>query len=242
MKRQQIESVDRDRRMQVFLAQARGVVRNGDLFRQSVDRALQILTNRNGVNGVTMNDELVNTLEAVTTAMESLGISYAATGSVASSIHGEPHSTIDADLILVASAEHAKELSLRLSPRFYAPDDMLMQASRDGTMANVVDNRNGLKIDLSFVAGDVYLHRVMSRREKQRIGSSTQSFWLVTAEDVILMKLLWRVESQSSKQWNDALGVVQVRGNKLDWRYLRETAGQLGLTDDLIRLRDEGGV
>ncbi len=225
----------------MFLAQARGAVRNGDLFRQSVDWALQILSDRRGGGGVTMNDELVNTLESVTIAMESIGIAYAIAGSVASSVHGEPHSTVDADLIVVASAEHAKALSDQLSPRFYAPEDMLIQASQDGVMANVVDNRNGLKIDLTFLTDDVFLKRVMARREQRQIGSS-QPFWLVTAEDVILMKLQWRVASQSSKQWNDALGVVQVQGNRLDWQYLRTTAEQVGLLDDLIRLRDEGGV
>ena len=120
--------------------------------------------------------------------------------------------------------------------------DMLAQAARTSTMANIVDNRQGLKIDLSFVGDDGYLRGVIGRRVRNPIGASQPEFWFVTAEDVILMKLLWRKDSQSTKQWNDALGVVRVRGARLDWKYLHEQAGVIDVADQLTQLRDDGGV
>ena len=64
----------------------------------------------------------------------------------------------------------------------------------------------------------------------------------MTAEDVILMKLLWRKDTQSQKQWDNALGVAKVKGARMDWKYLFGQAGQLGVKEDLVRLRDEAGI
>ncbi len=237
------QDVHRDRRMQVFLTQARGPVRNGNLLRQAVDRALRMTALRNeGMEGKLMDDALVDTLKLVTDGLDELGITYAVTGSVASSLHGEIHSTIDADLILIASPENAAQLSDLLGPRFYAPGDMLADAARNRTMTNVVDNLQGFKVDLSFVGDDPYLRQVLRRRVRRPIGDGQPEFWFVTPEDVILMKLIWRKDSQSSKQWNDALSVVTVHGARLDWRYLFQEARGLNLVEDLTALRDEGGV
>ena len=41
--------------------------------------------------------------------------------------------------------------------------------------------------------------------------------------------------SQSEKQWQDVLGVLEVQGERLDFDYMREWAGALKLRDDLIK-------
>ena len=97
-------------------------------------------------------------------------------------------------------------------------------------------------MDLSFVGSDPYLRQALARRVRRTIGSAEPEFWFVTAEDVILMKLLWRKDTQSTKQWDNALGVARVRGARMDWKYLFENAKSLGVEDDLIRLRDEAGI
>jgi hypothetical protein len=64
----------------------------------------------------------------------------------------------------------------------------------------------------------------------------------VTPEDIILMKLLWRRESRSEKQWRDALGVAKVQGTRMDWNYLWDQAEHLQIKHDLTQLRDEAGI
>ena len=229
--------------MQVHLAEARGPVRNGDLLRQAVDRSLDIHMARVGEAGVrAMDDALIDMLCSICDALEKLDIPYAITGSVASSVHGEPFSSLDAGLILAASAGEAKTLSTEVSPRFYAPEDMLTEAATSFSFVNVVDNRTTLKVDLSFVGTDRFLRQALDRRVRTRIGSHPREFWFVTAEDVILMKLVWRKETRWQKQWENALGVVRVKTVSLDWKYLFEQARSLGIEDDLIKLRDETGV
>ena len=56
------------------------------------------------------------------------------------------------------------------------------------------------------------------------------------------MKLLWRKDTRSAKQWDNALGVAAVKGARMDWEYLFRQAETLGLTKDLTELRDAGGV
>lgn len=233
----------KDRWLQVFLTQARGKKRNGDLLRQAVDRSLSIVAARTQASETaSMDDALIQTLLEVTAVLERLCIPYAVTGSVASSIHGEVFQSMDADVILLASSRDASQIASSLGPRFYAPVDMLSEAAATRTFANVIDNRTGLKVDLSFISEDPYLHRVLERRIRSTIGSHPAEFWFVTPEDIILMKLIWRKDTRSAKQWENALGVVRVRGARMDWAYLRRETEAQGLLDDLIRLRDEAGV
>ncbi len=233
----------RDRILQVSLAQARGPVRNGDLLIDAVDTILMMRVGQgNAPGGTVMDKALIETLSAVAHALEEAGARYAVTGSIASSLHGEPHASLDVDFLVDASVEQARRLAQRLSPRFYAPEDVLTSAARERSFMNVVDNRTSLKADLSFTDQGGYLAEALGRRTKARIGSTPGEFWFVTAEDVILMKLLWRKDTRSVKQWENALGVARVKGARMDWKYLFEQARRLGVEDDLVQLRDEAGI
>ena len=233
----------RDRTMQVFYAQARGWKRYGDLLRCAVRTALAIQARReHGQEDIHMQDPLGEALDRVTQALEACGIDYAVTGSVATSVHGEPFSSLDVDLVVAGDATRAAKLAESLSPEFYAPADMLTDAAERSAFVNVVDNKSGLKVDFSFIGSDPYLRQALARRVRRTIGSAEPEFWFVTAEDVILMKLLWRKDTQSTKQWDNALGVARVRGARMDWKYLFENAKSLGVEDDLIRLRDEADI
>ncbi len=189
-----------------------------------------------------MDDALIDMLTVVCDGLERLSIRYAVRGSVASSVHGEPFSSLDADLIVLASAGDAARLSAELSPRFYAPEDMLTEGARSCSFVNVVDNRTSLKVDLSLIGSNSFLKLALERRMRTRIGSHPREFWFVTLEDVILMKLLWRKDTQSAKQWENALSVARVQGARMDWKYLFEQARALGIEDDLVKLRDEAGI
>ena len=233
----------RDRWMQVFLAQARGSVRNGDLLRAAYARALQQVAIRNAIEvSSSMTDPLIETLTVVTDNLDSLEIPYAITGSVASSAHGEPFQSMDVDLILAALPTRTAALSRNLSPRFYAPDDVLVEASRKGGFINVIDGQTGMKIDLSFVGNDAFLQQCLGGRVRERIGSHPREFWFVTPENIILMKLAWRKDTKSAKQWENALGVARYKGTRMDWKYLFEQARILNLEQDLVKLRDEAGI
>jgi hypothetical protein len=60
--------------------------------------------------------------------------------------------------------------------------------------------------------------------------------WIVTAEDVLLHKLVWNRISPSDRQLGDAAGVLAVQADALDKEYLRMWAKELQVAEELERL------
>lgn len=188
------------------------------------------------------DDPLVDVLRATVEALENAGISYAVTGSVAGSIHGEPIQSLDVEIVLRMTPEQARQVATTLPQRFFRSAEHLEKIARKGGIANLIDTDSSLKVDLSVLPVGEFYDSVLSRRALLNYGPDAPCFYTVTAEDIILMKLDWRRDSKSQKQWDNALGVVRVQGARLDWKYLFEYARKLELEEDLIALRDEGGV
>lgn len=183
-----------------------------------------------------------DSINIVTNALQSERVVYAVTGSIASSIHGEPLTSLDVGIVVRMTPEQAAGLAKRLGARFYADVDMLRKAAVENSMANLLDQENGLKFDISVLDDTLYHRQVLQRRVEMPLPGFNRTFWVVTPEDIILMKLIWRRKTQSQKQWDNALGVVRVKGNTLDWAYLRDWAGQLDVERDLDALAREAGI
>lgn len=190
-----------------------------------------------------MADDILSEVLAVTVnALDAQGIEYAVTGSVASSVHGEPFASMDVDIAVRMTVEQARQLAQTLPRRFYRSDEAMIEAARNGTMTNLVDTETNLKVDLCVLLPSRFHDSVFARRVRRPLLHDEPTFHFVSAEDVILMKLLWRKDSRSQKQWDNALSVVRVQGARLDWKYLFDQARELDLVADLTALRDEGGV
>ena len=85
----------------------------------------------------------------------------------------------------------------------------------------------------------------MARRQVLPVpGEPGTTLHVASAEDTILQKLLWYQEGHgvSSQQWNDILGVLKVQGARLDFRYLEEWAGRIGVESLLRRAYEDAGV
>lgn len=190
-----------------------------------------------------MTENPMNALiAAVTACLEDAGVAYAITGSVASSIHGEPVTSLDVDIVVVMTPGQAAEIAERLPPPLYIDQEQLRAAAFQAGMSNLYDLETGLKIDISVLEDDAYSNAIMSRRVQVRSEEGQRPFWVVSAEDVILMKLVRRRDSRSSKQWANALSVARVQGGRLDWGYLRAWAAKLSIESDLQSLMEEAGI
>ena len=102
---------------------------------------------------------------------------------------------------------------------------------------NIIDLKDGWKVDLIFLKEDEYSHESFSRRQDSSLlGINVK---ILAPEDVILSKLIWSKMSQLERQWHDALGVAVVQWKELDQNYLSEWAKKLDVADLLAKILRE---
>jgi hypothetical protein len=105
----------------------------------------------------------------------------------------------------------------------------------------VIHFESGLKIDL-FVASrhplgsDQLAHRHLETTVL--LGGEPIEVSVISAEDILLAKLLWYQEggNVSERQWNDLLNLVLVQGDRLDRQYLGVQGKRLGVSQLLVLL------
>ena len=168
-------------------------------------------------------------LKKIIQALEKNHIEYMITGSIASSLHGEPRSTHDIDLIVAIKKSDVHKLtSLFHPPHFYLDQDSIFTAIENKDMFNLIDAQEGGKIDFWMLKNDPFDRSRFSRRKKEKILGFYMN--VSTAEDIILAKLRWaKLSGGSEKQFTDALRVYEVQSKKLDMDYLETWVKKLEL-------------
>lgn len=167
--------------------------------------------------------------------LDDLRIPYALGGSMASSLLGEPRSTVDVDMAVRLDGVAGEALLERVGAAFYVPVDSAREAIRGHSSFNLVDTATALKVDL-FVVGDGLLDRMqIERRVLVSIPGSRNGIWVTAAEDQVLRKLDWFRQggSMSDRQWRDVVGILRIHGQSMDIDYLRTSASEIGLTDQV---------
>lgn len=178
----------------------------------------------------------------VAAALDACGVGYVVGGSLASSISGEPRSTLDVDLVVALDEAGIERLVALLGDEFYVDPASLRRAVRDRSSASLIHLQSSTNVDL-FIAGGTPLDEIqMRRRQRVQIGSDPDRFlYVYTAEDILLQKLRWYMMGgcDSDRQWRDVLGIILVQGTTLDESYLRRGAETFGVSDLLHRALEE---
>ena len=175
---------------------------------------------------------------SVARALEQCGLRYVVGGSLASSVSGEPRSTLDVDLVVAIHAADVEPLLAALGDDFHADAEAVHRAVRRRSSVNVFHQATSTKVDLFVLGGSPLDEQALERRVRLRVAADPERFlYVYTPEDILLQKLRWyRLGGEASdRQWRDVLGIVTVQDRGLDEEYLRRGADLLAVTDLLER-------
>jgi hypothetical protein len=189
---------------------------------------------------VTASD-LVAALLPVVELLESLGVRYYVGGSLASSIHGVPRASIDADVVAELEASHVGPFVGGLQAGYYVDEGRVRAAVDTRRSFNVIHLETMFKIDVFASKRRPFEGEAFRRARPEPLEDreAARRFQVASAEDTILAKLEWfRAGNEiSERQWTDIVGVLKTAGPLLDQEYLTRWASALGVLDLLEKAR-----
>jgi hypothetical protein len=174
----------------------------------------------------------------VVSTLDAAGIQYMVTGSIASSLQGEPRLTHDLDFVVaIAPGQVPALLQAFPAPEYYVSATAVDEALKINGMFNVLHVEEGDKVDFWILTSDPFDRSRFERRYEEVVFGI--SLKVSRPEDTILMKLRWSdMSGGSEKHFQDALHVYEVQAEYLDLAYMDRWAERLGVADDWNRLRD----
>lgn len=142
--------------------------------------------------------------------LEAAGINYMITGSVASSIYGEPRNTLDIDLVVLLQPGQIQKLQ-QLFPEenFYLPpSDVLAVESRRNARGhfNIIHHNTGMKADVYLSRNHPSLGWALAHT--RRIPTPDCEITVAPPEYVILHKLEFYRESGHQRHLRDIAGII----------------------------------
>jgi hypothetical protein len=178
-------------------------------------------------------------LSRVTRALDDLGIDYMVTGSIASSLQGEPRLTHDIDLVVALTPADADRLIAAFpESEFYLSAQAVREAIDQRRMFNLLHFESGDKVDFWLLKDHPFdISRFARKRQETVLGNVLK---VSRPEDTILAKLRWAKQSGGSdKQFTDVLRVYEIQFPLLDMTYLDDWANRLDVVDLWARVKSE---
>ena len=161
------------------------------------------------------------------------------TGSIVSSMQGEPRATHDVDVLININPSVIPLLTSAFEPpQYYISKEAIEEAFAYKSMFNLLDTTEGDKVDFWILTDDAFDKSRFQRRQEEKLPGLNMN--ISTPEDTILMKMKWtQISGGSEKQFTDALRVYEVQYAALDFNYLDKWVAYLQVKDIWTRLKNE---
>ena len=193
-----------------------------------------------------ISSDVLAALSPVADALEALGARYYVGGSLASSVHGVPRASIDADVVTDLGADQVGAFVARLQAAYYVDETRARAAIQARRSFNLIHLATMFKVDMFVSKGRPFDLEALRRASLEPLIDSPDArrFFVATPEDTILAKLEWfRAGGEASeRQWTDVVGLLKTGRGRVARDYLERWAAATGVTDLLERaFRDASG-
>lgn len=170
-------------------------------------------------------------LKSLLSVLNETNIDYMVTGSIVSSLQGEPRATHDVDIVINIPIPTIPLLIKAFPPpQYYLSENSIIEAIENESMFNLLDTTEGDKIDFWILTNEPFDKSRFERKYEESVFGFKMK--ISQPEDTILAKLKWaKLSGGSEKQFTDALRVYEVQYGKLDLNYLQNWIEQLQLNE-----------
>jgi predicted nucleotidyltransferase len=170
--------------------------------------------------------EEIKLIKKIANRMESAGIEYMMTGSMAQALYSRPRMTRDIDIVVQIFPSGIEDVVNLFKDEFYIDKESVRKAVLERGMFNIIHTETVIKVDMIVRKDEDY--RVEEFLRRRKIDMDGTKVWVVAPEDLVLSKLVWAKQSDSELQFKD---VCQVLANQkdLDMAYLAKWSKALGV-------------
>lgn len=166
--------------------------------------------------------------------LESLGIEYMLTGSMAMIRYTVFRQTADVDIILELESKDKESFIRALEPDYYVPHQAVRRAIETNRMFNVIHQDTAFKIDCVLKKPTAFQRSAFERREQTDYYG--REIWVIGKEDLIVSKLLWAKDSHSEMQLRDIKNLMRAGFND---DYIEKWIAELEVADLFEQCRQE---
>jgi len=163
---------------------------------------------------------------------------YAVMGGLAVRVHGIPRPTYDVDFQLTVDEEQLSRFVALVEQRDYTISEQYVAGWRDRVggmplikLKTYMADGHSIDVDI-FISETSFQFSTMKRRV--RLELEGQSMWFVSAEDLILLKLL----ANRPRDIGDIADILFVQG-ELDEAYMQKWSRPLGVEAQLAKVLEE---
>jgi hypothetical protein len=168
----------------------------------------------------------LDVLRDISARFEQVDIPYMLTGSLAVSYYTTPRTTSGIDLVAELEDNDIARVVTLFEADYYLSPGAVADAVRDRSSFNLVDQNTPTKVDVFPKKLEPEPFRTAEFARRQRVTIEHFSTWIVTAEDLILAKLLWTSPSPADIHMQDVRTLLHTT---IDVDYVESWVRKLGL-------------
>lgn len=158
--------------------------------------------------------------------LDELEIEYMLSGSVAMGLYILPRATRDFDFIIHLKPNDIDAFVQRFNEGYYCDIDTIKDAVKRKSIFNIIDHHSGYKADFMILKNEAFRQEEFAR--KIQIEYFDKNINIVSAEDLLLSKLIWIQHIQSAIQMEDIKMLASIE--TLDRNYIKNWIVKLNLT------------